>query len=173
MVGSGLGIWGENDSNQVTALYLNGGDGSFTSGGFIEVFSAINAFLVDLDGDGDLDVLHSKHNAPCAVHLNDGSGVFTIAADSTLAVQFPSWYYNFADVDGDGDLDLLNGNMLMINVGNGRFSRDRASPLASSPSLMSSWFADLDDGDTAASPTLTRLDVCACVPYATCPWDQT
>ncbi len=61
---------------------------------------------MDVDGDGDMDVLSASWgDDKIAWYENDGSQGFTChfntteAADATLVVA--------ADVDGDGDMDVL------------------------------------------------------------------
>lgn len=66
--------------------------------------------LVDLDGDGDLDLAIAGDR----VLHNDGQGNFTAGAEQT-------WIGNtFADVDGDGDPDLI-GIPTLRNDGLGGF----------------------------------------------------
>ncbi len=69
------------------------------------------ATLVDLDGDGDLDLLVTAMGGPNAAFFNDGSGHFTeITEEAGLAARMGSTTMALADVDGDGDLDLYVGN---------------------------------------------------------------
>jgi hypothetical protein len=73
--------------------------------------------LVDLDGDGDLDLILLATTGPNAVFLNDGAGHFVEHRDlgldaagrggTTLAV---------ADVDGDGWLDVYVANYKSYNI---------------------------------------------------------
>ncbi len=69
------------------------------------VTGAVSVFAIDLDGDGDVDVLSAGYfGLTVAWHENDGSGAFTEhvidEVGNTTAV--------FAtDVDGDGDVDVL------------------------------------------------------------------
>lgn len=71
--------------------------------------NTVDADLVDLDGDGDLDaVLCQAFNGTFRVLINDGSGVFT---DRTAERLLPAPTGNgidaeFADVNGDGLADL-------------------------------------------------------------------
>lgn len=63
--------------------------------------------LIDIDGDGDLDVVISNDQpSPKLVYLNDGTGHFTVG--STYGK--PEWQgrnATIADMNGDGYLDLL------------------------------------------------------------------
>jgi len=80
--------------------------------------------LVDIDQDGDLDLVHADDQAavPASfqggidrgylqVFLNDGSGAFTNATYSHGLGLPGSWMgLAFADLDGDGRLDLFGSN---------------------------------------------------------------
>ena len=84
----------------------------------------VNADLVDLDNDGDLDLLlaaggveHSKY-APFLVdkiYLNNGAGIFS--KDSKIQTTFPkmsSSAIKAIDFDKDGDLDILATERIKI-----------------------------------------------------------
>ncbi len=69
------------------------------------------AVLVDLDGDGDLDLLVSSLGGGVRCYLNDGKARFTdVTAMSGLASNAGSTSMALADVDGDGTLDLYVAN---------------------------------------------------------------
>jgi hypothetical protein len=72
--------------------------------------------LVDIDGDGDLDVcapaLLLEQTQKVMAFLNDGSGALV---DQLVGEGAPTGYTfsaHFADLDGDGDLDALSGAAL-------------------------------------------------------------
>ncbi len=72
----------------------------------------------DANGDGRIDLLQSKAGAnrpPGAaayqpvLHLNDGAGGFSVAADALPALPVPVGALAAADFDRDGDLDVFLG----------------------------------------------------------------
>ena len=89
--------------------------------------------LVDIDGDGDLDVVISNDQpSPKLVYLNDGTGHFTVG--STYGK--PAWQgrnATIADMNGDGKPDIIaanrvgNGpgaNYICLNNGTGKFGAE-------------------------------------------------
>ena len=68
------------------------------------------AAFVDVDGDGDLDLLVNALGGGTRLFLNDGKGRFREAVDSGLVPQFGAMSLALADIDGDGDLDLYVAN---------------------------------------------------------------
>jgi len=89
--------------------------------------------LVDLDGDGDLDVVISNDApSPKLAYLNDGTGHFTVG--STYGVpEWPMRNATVADMNGDGWPDIIaanrygrtpGSNHICLNDGAGRFGGD-------------------------------------------------
>ncbi|MCL4178046.1 MAG: VCBS repeat-containing protein [Verrucomicrobia bacterium] len=64
------------------------------------------AALVDVDGDGDLDLLVNGIAVGTRLFLNNGKGELTEAQDSGLSRTASATSMALADIDGDGDLDL-------------------------------------------------------------------
>ena len=62
--------------------------------------------FVDVDGDGDLDLLVNGIAVGTRLFLNDGRGAWTEARDSGLSRTASATSMALADIDGDGDLDL-------------------------------------------------------------------
>ena len=93
-------------------LILNGGDGTFTdaSGQLPSQTADDNgAICIDVDVDGDFDLVIPSLSGNERVLVNDGSGnfsaltgAFPTVADSTLGM-------DFGDLDGDGRLDAVTG----------------------------------------------------------------
>ena len=68
---------------------------------------ASSVFAIDVDGDGDIDVLSaSSGDDKIAWYENDGSESFTAHTITTSAYQGFSVFA--IDVDGDGDVDVLS-----------------------------------------------------------------
>ena len=69
------------------------------------------AAFVDIDGDGDLDLVLLSTTGPNAIFINDGKGHFTEHRDLGLDTAGKGGTtITMADVDGDGYLDLYVAN---------------------------------------------------------------
>ena len=108
------------NADRQNRLLINDGQGRFTDVTAAQLptdtLSALDGDFIDVDADGDLDLVTSNvafdgqsiTSAPYRVAINDGSGTFT---ESTAAV-FPAGVTGRgldserADFDGDGRLDL-------------------------------------------------------------------
>lgn len=120
--------------------------------------------VVDLDGDGDLDIVWANGQGYSAattalkprMYINNGSGSFTDETDAR-APGITGWFRGVeaGDVDGDGDRDLVLAQdfnkrpMLLINTGAGNFV-DETTTRMPTATLSSSraQFGDVDnDGD--------------------------
>ena len=92
---------------------------------------AISVYAIDIDGDGDNDVLSASYNNnQIAWYVNDGNGNFsTEQIISTNAIGANSVYA--IDLDNDGDNDVLSASewddkiAWYINDGNGDFSAEQ------------------------------------------------
>lgn len=97
--------------------------------------------LVDLSGDGHLDMLVANENPPNRLLLNDGTGRFREAPDRLeLLVPLETRQAHVFDANGDGHPDILFFNLtsnagrwekdpqvrLLINDGNGYFKDETA-----------------------------------------------
>ena len=68
------------------------------------------AVLVDVDGDGDRDLLVNGIGVGTRLFINQGDGRFVERQDSGLSRRGGSHSLALADADGDGDLDLYVTN---------------------------------------------------------------
>ncbi len=95
------------------ALWLNDGAGNFFEqpGAFPDVSCDARVLkLVDLNGDGDLDVMlgcDGFHGVGFAQLVNDGVGHFTDVSTQNIPDQPHCDGMVLADLDGDADLDVL------------------------------------------------------------------
>ncbi len=130
-------------------LYIGQGDGSFVQADLDATADpmadmSFGGTAVDIDEDGDLDVVISNMGAPDRVVINDGQGSFS---DGTAAagLDYGDEYHEalvFGDIDEDGDLDLFecdnapgdgsgdyddvlpDMNRIFRNDGGGHFTQD-------------------------------------------------
>jgi hypothetical protein len=106
-----FGVGGKQVSLKLQGYYRND-SGAFTRIDTMPIIALSKGAIgaIDLEGDGDLDVLTSgldpNDETKLYWYINDGSGAFQRAVDSTI-VPLSEGTINFADIDKDGDLDLL------------------------------------------------------------------
>jgi hypothetical protein len=95
-------------------MVLNDGTGRFAMSGAVpaEQGTTVDGAFVDLDGDGDLDLIRADLG-PVAVWENDGRGGFTDSTARHFAnpVVGPNVALEVADFDGDGIVDLYVGRL--------------------------------------------------------------
>ncbi len=147
-------------------VFLNDGAGGFPVSPSTTVGGTVGALgVADMDGDGDLDLVHgSQIIATPSQHVtiswyeNDGAANFSLATSYDILLTHPSpqtGVNNLVpfDADADGDTDLLvmtyeaEGPDLFLNDGTGQLS---AATGLSLPSYKASGFAVADfdsDGD--------------------------
>jgi hypothetical protein len=118
----------------VDRVLLGDGAGHFKPGYDLGTASdrSYSGRLVDLDRDGDLDVVISNDEPdPKLVYLNDGKGRFHVG--STFGKpEWPTRNATVADINGDGLPDIVvanrgdstSANYVCLNRGGGRFDAD-------------------------------------------------
>jgi hypothetical protein len=105
----------------------------------------MSVFALDMDGDGDIDVLSaSQLDRKIAWYENDGNENFTthtIKEDYTIV----TFWVDAADVDGDGDIDVVSSEVAWYeNDGNENFTPHY---LTTSPNHARAIYAVDVDGD--------------------------
>lgn len=148
------------------SLWRNDGHGHFTAvPGVIPAVDAVPALAVDVDGDGDLDMLMASPRLWMSIYqphllLNEG-GVFVDAGTARFpAVNESIQYFVAGDVDRDGDIDVVLGaaeppgpgfgqNHLYLNMGGATFVDATAGhlPTKLTKTLGLALFDVDDDGD--------------------------
>ena len=91
-------------SNGVFSIYENEGGGTFTPNTDLLTVSAVyDVDTVDIDNDGNVDIVTASEDFPSRVWLNDGTGNFTVGQ----VLAGPSYEQVFGDFDQDGDQDMI------------------------------------------------------------------
>ncbi len=137
----------------VDRVLLGDGRGGFPAANDLGTASdrSYSGRLVDLDGDGDLDVVISNDNPdPKLVYLNDGTGRFRPGSTYGQAA-WPTRNATIADLNADGLPDIVvanrsggrpGGNYICLNKGRGQF--DAACAMFSAESATTITAADVN-----------------------------
>lgn len=105
---------------------LGNGDGTFGTATLFDGGTEVAAhrpYLVDLDGDEDLDLVVPRTSGDMTLYMNDGAG--QLSPDVTLNTGAPLRSAAFGDLNGDGALDVATAFTVM---GGGRLAVWIAEP---------------------------------------------
>ena len=145
--GSGTVRWLENDGNSNPSFQDNGGF-TYSSGD-----GPTSAKIVDLDGDGDNDIIVTMFNGSRIVWYENNGASDPSFSLNTFSGSIKSYQCDAGDLDGDGDVDVLcssnyNSNMRLY-LNNGASDPSFTSSLLSVGQISTSLrLGDLDgDGD--------------------------
>jgi trimeric autotransporter adhesin len=119
---------GKTDGSGVS-IFLGNGDGSFGSELLLPAIGPGSVTVVDLNGDGKLDLIFIKNTANPAlgVFLGNGDGTFTPVPDTPVQAANNLYYspLSTGDFNGDGYLDVAipapQGVLLLLGHGDGTF----------------------------------------------------
>jgi hypothetical protein len=142
--------------NNTVAVMLGLGTGKFKAASYYATGSTVQegiVYLVDLNGDGKLDIVTENANGTISVLLNKGNGTYKpgtlITSISTL--NGLGLYLAFADFNGDGKMDIAaatGANQAAIYVlpgnGNGTFGSVVTTSLAYYPISLAAGDIDKD-----------------------------
>ena len=119
-----------NRGNNVYTVYDNNTNANPFSGVAFDVGLYSTPTFVDIDGDGDLDMVSGEYNGGFGFYSNRGNNVYTVynkshSANPFSGVAFDVGLYStptFVDLDRDGDLDMVSGErygsfVYFMNVG--------------------------------------------------------
>ena len=90
---------------------------------------ALDASLLDVDGDGDLDVAVAVENGANRLYLNDGTGKLSHTPGAFGSIAGDNEHVRVADFNGDGHLDVVfvaedtEQHNLFLGDGKGGFTR--------------------------------------------------
>ena len=136
-------VEGRNDlslGDQTGVVWINDGSGNFTQSSTLGSMDHTDIEAVDVDGDGDLDVVEvGWWGSSSKLWLNNGIGFFTDSGQNIDAGMLGATIdVLIADFDGDGDVDLMpigdmDGAILYANDGSGGFSQLSNPVMVASP----------------------------------------
>jgi len=155
-----LDIFVTNENNQNENLYLNNGDGTFTTASVPSLLQnggrTAGSNWEDIDNDGDFDVLLINwSNQRNHLLINNGDGTFTKLNEPPFTTDISnSFGSSVGDIDNDGDLDIIisrafttqkTTNLLYINNNDGTFTKSNDAAVQDSGWTYGVSFGDYDN----------------------------
>jgi len=126
-------------------------DVTIRSGLSLSNLDATGCSLVDVDGDGDLDLIVNSIGAGTHIFLNDGNGNFSESlANHGLNAGRAGMSMALADFDGDGTLDLYVANYRTVTL------RDQPNIQFSIKTINGQPTVDAVNGRPLTAPELTN-----------------
>jgi len=134
--------------NHTVAVLEGLGAGKFKKAAYYNTGSTaqeLGVYLVDLNGDGHLDIVTANVDSSISVLLNRGSGTYKTEPliTSLAALETYGTYLAFGDFNGDGKTDiaasLVNGSgavYVLPGQGNGTFGAPIATPTPNYPTAL-------------------------------------
>jgi hypothetical protein len=127
------GVTSSSNPLRINLLYMNDGNGNWTSEGEARGLAigaqSWSADFGDYDNDGDLDCFVTNHDAFCDLLENDGNGFFTEVteeADLEGEFQLTPIQSTWVELNNDGFIDLLvtgqGSHYVALNDGDGTFT---------------------------------------------------
>ncbi len=104
----------EDDPVEGLTVFFNDGSGDFSTTSSISA-TAGDLELMDIEGDGDLDIILA-YGGEITTLLNNGSGSFTTSAYLASAGSTYIYGIDASDIDGDGDIDLAAGSYSALHI---------------------------------------------------------
>ena len=139
-------LWQVGGDDNSRIVLLNQGDGTYgelaVEGSEAMRGTVYKAEAVDVDNDGDLDIVEAVYNGKNNYFLNDGLGNLSLVPDGLGLGSYHTVYMRTGDVDNDGNIDIVflnnddlvgDENFLYYEIwygdGNGAFNRNTPTPL--------------------------------------------
>ena len=107
--------------NQAVAVLEGLGTGKFKKAAYYPTGATVQeeaVYLVDVNGDGKLDIVTANNDSSISVLLNQGNGTYKTEPliTSLAAIEGYGVYLAFGDFNGDGKMDIA---ATLVNAGNG------------------------------------------------------